>query len=357
MHRRTSAIATAFVLAIAVSCGSAAQSQLTNSNAAVRDAALLTTKEGWALTDVGLQRTSDAGLSWTTVTPPDVPAAAIASVTFTDPDHGWLATNQGKIVSRTTDGGATWLTSPGPAVPEGTVALSFIDPSTGWLLASWGNANFSYGALYATSDAGVTWQARQVPSGGRLKFTNATTGWLASRDRLFRSLDGGRSWTEIAFDPTASARHPDAVAAVAVPAFFGPKGLLAVTYGGGTKTSEALYASDNLGATWRLLAEIDLGDEVGAYVAIPWAAVDADTWLVAAPSGRQVVAGRGAAYARNTAATSKPGIQQLSSRGADLVWAVQNVTECSGPKGTACTEFSKLLATTDQGRSWRTLSP
>jgi photosystem II stability/assembly factor-like uncharacterized protein len=361
VHRehRSSPLFAAIALTLVTACGSsAAAPDSAGSPSIVRDAGLVADREGWALTGDGLKWTTTGGQTWTTITPPGLTAPAMVAVTFADTSHGWLVTSGTRPqVYRTSDRGGTWASADAPAYKEGIPDLQFLDALRGWLFVSSGNANFSYGDLYSTNDGGLSWTKLTSPSGGQLRMISVSVGWLASRDKLFRTTDGGASWSAVAVDASNSL-HAGEPRAYGAPNFFGPKGLVPITYAGVGHSTEAMYATDDGGSTWRLAAEVDLTDETGADVSIPWTAIDADTWFAAAPSGKTVlVASRGNV---STAAptTLAQGIRSLTARSANLLWAVAKATKCVGPKANlSCTESAELHVSTNQGRSWRVLAP
>lgn len=86
--------------------------------------------------------------------------------------------------------------TPGGSVVDGE-AYTFLDPQTGW---AWGKRG-----LYATTDGAKTWLLLPVAFGRGeratcINFIDAKNGWLVtvglqSRVRLYRTMDGGYSWT------------------------------------------------------------------------------------------------------------------------------------------------------------------
>jgi len=71
--------------------------------------------EGWIVTETGLDRTTDGGVTWTTVAAPGIPAGEFfLDVDFIDSQHGWVLTTPNESTweplkfFRTTDGGANW---------------------------------------------------------------------------------------------------------------------------------------------------------------------------------------------------------------------------------------------------------
>jgi len=156
-----------------------------------------------------LYQTSTAAQTWATQ---DIPAPEnIASLTTTvfppvftkgNSANGFLPVDftstetgdRNRLFYLTTDGGITW--TPGGSVPEGGT-YTFVDANTGWV---WGKRG-----LYGTTDGAQTWQL--LPGGFNrsehatwINFIDPQNGWLItvgqnSRVRLYRTTDGGNTWT------------------------------------------------------------------------------------------------------------------------------------------------------------------
>jgi photosystem II stability/assembly factor-like uncharacterized protein len=105
----------------------------------------------------------------------------------------------------TEDGGTTWR--PQRHISVSIKDLCFTDPRTGWA-AAYG------GAIYATTDAGVTWSAQrtgvETPGGkgplfvvGAIHFANSRKGWAACREVdgtagvVLGTEDGGATWAKL----------------------------------------------------------------------------------------------------------------------------------------------------------------
>ncbi|MDI6824434.1 MAG: hypothetical protein QME87_08780 [Bacillota bacterium] len=148
--------------------------------------ALLGPARGWVAMSregsgtLAIFRTTDGGKSWSGTevelsNPQCAPCGA--SFDFVDSDHGWLLVHDGVAtgheaveIYRTGDGGASWTlaarTETDGQNPDGLpfagikTGLSFADTQNGWL------TGFDYGPelwLYATHDAGRTWQRCSLP--------------------------------------------------------------------------------------------------------------------------------------------------------------------------------------------------
>lgn len=182
-----------------------------------------------------LFRSTDHGETWTQRTVPSV--SDNFELSFADDRHGWLfrpgapATQcqaQGIAMWRTTDGGATWEKLPPvvnvveslPGISESQCKenLSFVDPTHGFLSAWDPNSRPS---IYWTADGGNSWTAsaplpdppdqQTSPGGFSLRpqgverrgdvLAAGATGW--QHMYVYRSTDGGATWTYAAMIPNA----------------------------------------------------------------------------------------------------------------------------------------------------------
>jgi photosystem II stability/assembly factor-like uncharacterized protein len=105
-------------------------------------------------------------------------------------------TSASRVFYVTHDAGNTW--APGGSLPEGG-AYTFIDVQTGW---AWGKRG-----LYLTTDGARTWLLLPIAFNRSelatdINFIDSKNGWLVtvgqkSRVHLYRTTDGGYSWTTI----------------------------------------------------------------------------------------------------------------------------------------------------------------
>jgi len=234
---------------------------------AIRSLHMFDATTGWAATSDRVLRTTDGGLHWQDVTPPVVPAGTIPLSLAMFPrsaDEAWVARGLGaggsgapqSAISHTTDGGLTWrsITLPVFAVAQ----ITFADAEHGWMLANLDTADGEQGDdIFRTTDGGQTWtrvasaadRPGALPLAGHktgLTFRDATTGWatgagpadLASAVPgdawLFTTHDGGATWRQehLAL-PTSFAQEPWFYIAGVLPAvFFSPEvGVLPVAVG------------------------------------------------------------------------------------------------------------------------------
>ncbi|MHB1980507.1 MAG: WD40/YVTN/BNR-like repeat-containing protein [Sulfobacillus sp.] len=127
----------------------------------------------------------------------------------------WIAT--------TSDGGGTWTELPIPTVAEPFLAtVFFLNASDGWIQTTHGVAGTPQSTIvtYRTTDGGKSWSAARFPAPpwiaggggiGGLTFVNPSVGWFTAGAApataqgliaVYRTTDGGRSWTVISVGST-----------------------------------------------------------------------------------------------------------------------------------------------------------
>jgi photosystem II stability/assembly factor-like uncharacterized protein len=225
----------------------------------------------------GLFRTTDGGLNWEPITDGKVTVPSMGSVAVADVDPNiiYLGTGSdgvrsnvstGRGVYKTTDGGKTWsflgLYNSGQI---GAVRIHPTDPNTVWV-AAYGDIfkpNVDRG-IYKTTDGGRTWKKTLYmnDSTGAMDVElqpgnpNVVYAWMNRIERkpwsiisgsreggMFRSTDGGETWTKIAGG---------------LPTGLVGKGNLAVTAANSArvyalveaKPGGGLYRSDDAGLNW-----------------------------------------------------------------------------------------------------------
>jgi photosystem II stability/assembly factor-like uncharacterized protein len=196
------------------------------------------------------------------VTPPNPSgraAAPILDAAFVSADVGWVRTATQLLL--TDDAGTTWRAAslPIPMDEVRVAGVSFRDASHGWLIEAIPPKNIGPTGtplrLWRTADGGRTWTSSQMPSASQPVETlgDARIVWIDAEhvvvdiegsmpngyaDDIFATADGGRTWPTVTYGR-------DGVGGV--PVFADARiGFLVGGAGGGR-----LYATDDGGRTWR----------------------------------------------------------------------------------------------------------
>jgi len=176
-----------------------------------------------------LFRSADRGTTWAEKPLPPNFGTANPRISFVDEREGWLAMigspatqcqiQRVGLIAHTADGGATWESLTPSGIADGLCkdALAFVDPTRGFLDA-WSPNQAPF--VYRTTDRGRTWTASAAlpdPPGFKTQGAGFTlrpgpvrafdsTLLLAANglsngtpfEYVFRSNDGGASWTYLA---------------------------------------------------------------------------------------------------------------------------------------------------------------
>jgi photosystem II stability/assembly factor-like uncharacterized protein len=259
-----------------------------NTQAQIRAAKQLTGNVGWVATSSQLFWTTDAGVTWRNITPPQLPAMisplwGISAVFFVDNSNGWVvfhscceeqevkegaddsSTNQFFLAS-TNDAGADWsyrrvsTSEVDHARLQGSRGLA--DGCSLWftdVLHGVMNITIAVGSgpgiypsfLLATSDGGKTWKDIGGGTAGNIMFTTSQDGWVAGGDGLFMTRDAGKHWKEVV--PHAPATLQGARAIYESPIFpDNNHGFLKVEYQQQDAETTVLFSTLNGGRTWKL---------------------------------------------------------------------------------------------------------
>lgn len=337
--------------------------------AKIVDAGCITQQAGWRLTAAALETTEDAGVTWSSVTPPGVQPAEIGAVFFADPIHGWLVTSPRTgaagleiLVYRTTDGGKSWVSSqvaPPSAQFGGPIWMYFVDPQHGWIETSLtSSAAFSFSALFRTDDGGATWTQLKSPAAGEIAFATPMDGWLAggvANTNLYSTHDGGQTWSDMTPPlPSGTAAHD---VAYSLGGRSGTVGLRADI--GGNPGTAVLFDLTPQGAGRPVQTLRDASVQESDPAAVPVAVAGPGTLVTVLDRGQEDVA---AAVATATATTVKTNLPITANAFVKTLsfatpldgWAIISGGACAQFK-TGCISYSALYATSDGGVSWTQL--
>ena len=319
---------------------------------------------GWAMNGLGLFWTGDDGVHWRLITPPDVTAtgdaiARIVDIAYAGRGHIWVAASdieggaglpRHSALERTSDGGRTWrsLTVPGCYACVVVAHLSVLDPLRGFALAGtrhrW--------RLYASHDGGATLNTVAiVPLRGPFVFSNARRGWGvgAGGQRLYGTVDGGRSWRRIELRPPN--RYAGEAITVGVPRSFGRgRGVVPVRFRDRRTKAQhvVVYVTRDGGRTWAARPappSADVGAQTWGFPeALPFSAATAQDWVLLAGASLYATRDAGLSWSvvRPRHVPRAPHVWDLDFSSHSVGWAIFNAT---------------LVETQDGGRNWSRVGP
>jgi hypothetical protein len=375
-----------------------------SSRSAVTDAAnaplavqsgLVTPKEGWVANGLGLYLTTNAGRTWSTITPPvvrdsgdTVGRMTPAGIDAVGSTHFWIPVSgiglpggecrqglcRGSAIVFTANAGRTWKVSRLSDCLSCNISVSFVNDRDGFAAAG----ASTIVRTYATTDGGATWRATDTfttPTDDwgtdKLAFTNSHDGWFVASSQteawLFGTTDGGAKWSAAVLPGlTSNERMLD----VTGQRFFGAAdGVLAVAVEdvATQQDHDVIYTTSDGGTRWMAsVAPATFAnstfnqdeDRSPSFVSI-------STWYV--PVGDRLYSTRNGGRSWTSRVPSGPwphGPLQVFMF--DFVtpatgWINLSYNSCGGlprssPTGATCTNQIALASTTSAGRHWTLLS-
>jgi photosystem II stability/assembly factor-like uncharacterized protein len=174
--------------------------------------AMFTPLQGWAVTqyDDFLLVTMDGGQTWFDTTPSGL-STLNARPFFLDENTAWFTPGNSGMIYHTQDGGVNWMTA---TLPFDGAGYFFLDADNGYALVPLGaGAGSHYVALYRTLDGGSSWtqifthepgESKSLPESGTkngITFLDMNHAWVGGSYPmedyfyLHYSEDGGASWS------------------------------------------------------------------------------------------------------------------------------------------------------------------
>ncbi len=127
-------------------------------------------------------KTTNSGTSWDTI--PRL-INNLNSVNFISENSGFVAGNSGTLL-KTTNGGINWMNISSDFNYDFNY-IKFFDEYTGYL---------SENIILKTTDGGISWDSvAYYNSTYKVQFLNPDTGFVGSSGTIYKTVDGGKSWT------------------------------------------------------------------------------------------------------------------------------------------------------------------
>lgn len=122
-------------------------------------------------------------------------AVNYASLFFLNDQTGWVLRSDG--IYKTTTGGISWVQQAPFASGNGYGAVEFADQNTGYFAFTDGTTQ---GAVYKSTNGGTTMApVLSLPASTYydIDFVNASTGFVSASNKIWKTSDGGATWTEV----------------------------------------------------------------------------------------------------------------------------------------------------------------
>jgi photosystem II stability/assembly factor-like uncharacterized protein len=287
----------------AVAPSAAANDALEN----VDDAGIFGATGLWARVGGQLYLSSDRAASWRSIgglpTAPEPGLTALSTLDgnraafVLDESHAWIAGRTRDSVDggggaeehvtlmlyRTDDGGATWSgTSLDGNFANMTVALSFVDANTGYLLATSTRMGTGGSRVLMTNNGGRGWKEISQPAGldTVLNPTSLDTVWIGADPEagpiahtlLAVSRDSGQSWSDVELPGFGGLVGGTQAAVLAGPRFFGATDGVVIVNRLDAQSGTVVERTSDGGRTWQIAVRRPEADTADI--------VDAETWLV-----------------------------------------------------------------------------
>jgi photosystem II stability/assembly factor-like uncharacterized protein len=304
--------------------------------------------------------TTDAGRSWTNVTPAGLarlrPSEQIASLFVLDARRVWLTVSGirggSPTVLSTADAGRHW-SSQAP-IPAGC-RLDFVSPEHGWCVVDRATMGQDLITVYATGNGGRSWRRVNRPGSPPARcdknvgFSTATLGWVvtacaAGVPPLYRSRDGGAYWTPMSVH--CSRCGPDS-AGFSYGAMFSGLPVIsgqdaAVAFDLGKPQQTVIYRSIDGGSHWQPIRPPGPTSRWSPELRSP------DSWILAHGARLLRTDNAGRSWTRSTMDRSFPDL----STGGSYVYAPHLLFDGPSIGWVVELDRAQLWRTTSGGRSW-----
>jgi photosystem II stability/assembly factor-like uncharacterized protein len=337
---------------------------------------------GYVRTAQSLLWTDNRGASWRNITPAGLTEAQLqsAAIAVLPDGQAWIAVtpvpgSRSLSLLRRSTASQSWTTVRIPfaalttAQNAGVItSLSFTDPDNGWLLVGEQIMHAQFGELLHTTDGGASWvtqaSQRTLPVIGTIHFLTRQVGYLDANGSMgargwWTTQDAGQSWRQLQL-PAPATKGPDPVDIISPPTLAGNAIVVAARFetpAAGDDDGVGIYRSTDQGATWTVhpwasetptegydFAATPNGSSYLLLRSQPAADSQNFSWVIS----RSTDGGRSFTDATSVHSLY-PGPLSLASDG-DL-WTVAGANGCQSFKA-GCWSITTLIASDDGGANW-----
>ncbi len=183
------------------------------------DFGLIGDDELWLKSGSELYYTQNAGTEWSMISPETSLVGPYLLVSYPASDLGfalYLTQTETTVeveIYKTSSQGRMWSDVTGNLEekinqqfdhPFGEIQMQWLDEKNAMVLVKEStSSNFSMGTLFVSTDSGKRWSAKEVPVAENFVFLDQKVGFMlnpADSQSLYRSLNGGKSWTLLELD-------------------------------------------------------------------------------------------------------------------------------------------------------------
>jgi len=331
------------------------------------------TNVAWAEIDSRLLRTLDGGSHWLEAAGPAAAGERVDSTEFLSDRQAVVALTRPGFpvaIAGTVDGGVSWTRASVPLSDGGSsgrTSLTFLSTAVGWLSIEHQHNSGVIGSseIFKTTDGARSWKtigSQALPSSpvGPIRFTSELDGWglSAARNRLYRTADGGRTWSEVSVSVPGGLATPTAslTPTISLPSFFGRKGVLPVFYDSSSTRTAVFYTTTD-GQSWvpaRPLSDSEFA-EYGQGIALPTSVTSPTAWAVASGPAVYVSVDGGQTW-RHASAPDAIGARDLAMPSPNQIWIAYTNIRCVS-KGVGCVTATGVVRSDNGGTTWSHIEP
>jgi hypothetical protein len=338
--------------------GSAAQPATMGGMAPV-NAQMVTASFGWVMTPDSMLITRNGGRTFVSAKVP-LPSSYARDALFVNAEDGLAAAATGNTltIARTTNGGVSWDSTTAaepalnPAIGYQNLSIAARGGTEAILAQVATGMNFSVGTLFASHNAGVSWDARPAPAAGNVSVDARGGIWVAGGvlgNQLYSSADRGASWAR----STVTLQRGQQLAAVAAPT--GSTTTATALLKDGTTQVDTLVTADN-GRTWHATSSVSIHGKATAGVLVPVTSTARGSLVLDTAGSASYLASGSHGWLGMRAAGLPEGVVTASfAPGGTHGWALATYGKCLRFKAD-CTLYRELVETTDAGASWHQLA-